>query len=68
MSEYKALDSIRNFRRELSQLINEFSLEGESNTPDFILADYLNSCLEAFDKAVRQREKWHGRPGQDFKR
>jgi hypothetical protein len=40
------------------------SAENGSNTPDFILAQYLTSCLAAFDEAVNAREKWYGREPQ----
>jgi hypothetical protein len=46
------------FRSELENLINRHSKENGSNTPDFILADYLGDCLDAFDKAVTRRKKW----------
>lgn len=49
------------FRHELAKLINVYSLENGSNTPDFLLAEYLATCLDAFDKAVVARESWHGR-------
>lgn len=49
------------FRVELQSLINRYSKENGSNTPDFILADYLAGCLENFDKTVAAREKWYGR-------
>lgn len=41
--------------------INSVSAENGSDTPDFILAEYLVACLDAYDKAVKAREKWHGR-------
>lgn len=44
------------FERELAALINKHSLEGGSDTPDFVLAQYLRRCLEAFDLAVMGRE------------
>ena len=47
------------FLARLSQLINEYSLEGRSNTPDFILAEYLELCLQAFGLAMKQRDKWY---------
>lgn len=50
--------SFPTFRSELQKLINRFSMEGGSNTPDFILADYLVGCLEAFDRGVRRRLDW----------
>ena len=52
------------FERELETLINRHCKEKESNTPDFILAQYLAGCLVTFNTAVRQRENWYGRvPG-----
>lgn len=50
------------FRIELSNLINRHSLENGSNTPDFILARYLEDCLRAFDTATKHRDYWWG-PG-----
>jgi len=47
------------FMQELENLINRYSKENGSNTPDFILAEYLNNCLEAFDKAVVNRQEWY---------
>jgi len=47
------------FRTELEELINKNSLENNSNTPDFVLAEFLHGCLKAFDTAVNEREKWH---------
>lgn len=46
------------FREELEHLINKHSLENGSNTPDFILAQYLTDCLDAYDKAVQRRTEW----------
>ena len=49
------------FKKELQHLINRFSKENGSNTPDFILADHLAACLENFDRTSRAREKWYGK-------
>lgn len=49
------------FRRELAGLINKYSREKESNTPDFILADFIIGCLEAYEAQTMNREKWYGR-------
>lgn len=49
------------FRTKLQVLINQYSKENESNTPDFILAMYLENCLKAFNEATGQRENWYGR-------
>ena len=45
---------------EIRAAINGCSRENESNTPDFILAEYLMACLVAFESASRRREKWYG--------
>lgn len=47
---------------EIRSTLNRYSAENGSNTPDFILAEYLIGCLEAFDMAVAAREVWYGRP------
>jgi hypothetical protein len=49
------------FVYELEQLINKFSKENGSDTPDYILAEYLKGCLELFDKTVALREMFYGR-------
>jgi uncharacterized FlgJ-related protein len=50
-----------NFLSELTKLINRYSKENASNTPDYILAEYLCSCLDVFSTTVRTREQWYGR-------
>ena len=47
------------FRQELERLINSHSKENGSDTPDFILAEYLEDCLQAYDRAVTASKKWH---------
>lgn len=46
--------------RDFEEVINKHSAENGSNTPDFILAEYLADCLTAFEIASRAREKWYG--------
>ncbi len=58
------MSNLEEFRRELERLINHLSMENESNTPDFILADYLTRCLVSFDKAVNARTDWY-KPKED---
>jgi len=50
------------FQKELEQLINKHSLENGSDTPDFILAEYLMKCLEAFNAITRLRSQWYSPP------
>ena len=45
---------------ELEQLLNRHSMEQRSNTPDFILAEYLIACLRAYEGAVERRAQWYG--------
>lgn len=47
------------FREDLQTVINRHSQENGSNTPDFVLANYLCHCLVAFDVAVNARENWY---------
>lgn len=47
-----------NFVFELQNLINKYSRESDSNTPDFLLAEYLEDCLNAYNKIAFGKEKW----------
>ncbi len=59
---YRNLNMPENeFEKQLEELINKHSKENDSNTPDWILADYISKCLKAFNETVNAREKWHGR-------
>ena len=49
------------FWNDIEALINKYSMENISNTPDWILAQYLKGCLDVFNLAVQQRENWYGR-------
>lgn len=48
------------FKEELKALINRHSKENDSDTPDFILVEYLTGCLKTFEEATAHRDKWHG--------
>ena len=47
------------FQEELTHLINTHSMENRSGTPDFILAEYMFSCLHAYEKAKVDTDRWH---------
>jgi len=53
------------FRKDVEILINRQSMENGSDTPDFILSEYLADCLKAFDKAVRRRTDWYEPEGKE---
>jgi len=56
----------KNFRNELEHLLNRNSMENGSDTPDFILAEYLMGCIKVFDVALEKREEWYGRKTGDW--
>lgn len=49
-------------RNDIQLAINSHSAENASNTPDFVLAQFLMDALAAFDLAVNRREDWYHRP------
>lgn len=49
------------FKEELIALLNKHSLENGSNTPDYILADYVIACLKVFDETVNTRTSWYSK-------
>ena len=52
---------MKNLQKDIERLINSHCRENKSNTPDFILAEYLMDCLKAFEKTSNAREKWYGK-------
>jgi len=48
------------FEVELTEVINRHCMANESDTPDFILAQYMFTCLSAYQNAVKARDKWFG--------
>lgn len=61
-------------RADLGRVLNKYSCEQKSSTPDYVLAEYLQDCLAAYDKAVNARraffmlgdERDGRRPDQDY--
>jgi hypothetical protein len=54
----KAAD-LRPFSQTLAGILNRHSQENGSNTPDFILAEFMAGCLDKFNLAVRERDRWY---------
>jgi len=52
-------DAYGNFQKEVEHLINKYSIENDSDTPDYILAIYLRQCLDLYIQTVIARDKWH---------
>lgn len=49
------------FKADLVAMINAHSMENGSNTPDWILGEYLVAIIEAFNRTIVLREEWYGR-------
>lgn len=47
-------------REDLEAALNRAAAESKSDTPDWILAEYLMDCLVAFDSATNKRDRWYG--------
>ena len=51
----------KDFKQELTELINKHSLEKEMrDTPDFILAQVCIDAMAVFSEAIARRDEWHG--------
>jgi hypothetical protein len=48
------------FDKELESLISRYSMEAGSNTPDYILVEFMKNSLENFHQATRLRDNWYG--------
>ena len=44
----------------LRTLLNQYDAEAASGTPDYILANYMLQCLEAYNIATRYRDRQYG--------
>jgi len=47
------------FQNDLADLINKYSLENDSDTPDFLLAAYLRHCLDTWNVITQLRTDWY---------
>jgi hypothetical protein len=53
--------------RPLARLLNIACRENASDTPDFILAQFMLQCLIAFEQASNERRAWHGEERAEVK-
>ena len=44
--------------RDLAKVVNKYSLEQESQTPDYILAEYMLKSLSDLNRLMRDRDYW----------
>ena len=54
-------DQREEFREQVRKAVNWSSMENGSDTPDWIIANFLVAVLDAADTMVRAREQWYGR-------
>lgn len=52
----------KNLEQAIERAINAFSAEGGSDTPDFLLAEFLVRVLGCWNAGIVARERWYGRP------
>ena len=49
---------MEDFQKELESLINRHCKENDSDTPDFLLAEYIQGCLKNYADIVKKRDEW----------
>ena len=45
--------------RDIARVVNKYSLEQESQTPDHILAEYMLKSLSDLNRLMRDRDYWY---------
>jgi hypothetical protein len=48
------------FQTELQALLHKYNKENISNTPDYLLADYIQQCLNALNNTINRRDGMMG--------
>lgn len=61
MSDVSEMGPTSSLESLLADALNRYSAENDSDTPDFILAQFLLGCLAAWNHSVKRREQWYGR-------
>lgn len=49
----------KGFIKDVKSIINSNCIENYSNTPDFILAEFLINTLKSIEKLINNRDKWY---------
>ena len=57
---YYMINNKQAFIKDMAAVINKHSRENVSNTPDFLLAEYLYECLSGAENLIICREKYYG--------
>lgn len=51
---------MKTFADELAALLNKYNKESASNTPDFILAEFIEASLSVWNQTCSRRDAWYG--------
>jgi hypothetical protein len=62
---YLNIGNNMSFENELINLINRYSIENGSDTPDFILARYIMNCLNAYEIAMDSRNSFFAQGSEE---
>jgi len=46
----------KDLKDDLAELLNQHSMEQASETPDYVLAEYMLGCLYTYEKAIVGKE------------
>lgn len=46
------------FVREIAAVCNRFSVENRSDTPDYMLAEFMTGCLNVYENTLCARAEW----------
>lgn len=49
-------------KREIASVLNRHSIENRSDTPDFLLAEYMLGCLTVYENVLTAREQLKSSP------
>jgi hypothetical protein len=49
------------FTDDLAHLLNRHSVDDETKTPDFMLAEMVADFLQVYANTMTNRERWYGR-------
>ena len=47
------------FKKELTSLLNRYGYDTVCETPDYLLADYVERCLANYSSTIGENIAWH---------
>jgi len=60
MEQLKGGDGMKEFKKELEELLNSHSIENECDMPDFLLAEMIVGFIQAVGQPIKKTLDWHG--------